>query len=461
MAELVRGRDVNLQKVQPCGALMARKRSSGSVLFFWRTTYQGELVRLDVGIYSASANRAWKMPAEDGRYSVAAALFKASEYALEHVKALPAGGILGSRRRAVEEGLKAVAQAQADREALENHTLAHLSDLYWQWMRDKGRQTWNETKNALGVYVLSNPLAKKPASQITDEDIADILRPIYGSKKGRQANKVRSYLHAAFALAAKARVNGKLVPAFKELNVRFNPVSTTLADQEFNGVDKNPLNVDEMRLYWLQIKEIPGKRGAALRLHLLSGAPRIAQFVRARWSELDDEGVTLWDTKGRPGSGARKHKLPMLLEAEDALSELTRVGPFLFSTNHGKTHISNTTLSNWAKEAAGEKIRAFTMKRVRSGVETLLSSLKVDEKHRGHLQSHGISGVQSKHYDAHDYLDEKYDALEVLYDALTRDEAPMPKHVQKRRQAARERARMEEERAQSLNAQPAGDGDTD
>jgi hypothetical protein len=61
---------------------------------------------------------------------------------------------------------------------------------------------------------------------------------------------------------------------------------------------------------------------------------------------------------------------------------------------------------------------------VRSGVETALASAKVSREVRGHLQSHGITGVQAKHYDAYDYLDEKRQALDTLSRMLDNQEAP-------------------------------------
>jgi hypothetical protein len=33
---------------------------------------------------------------------------------------------------------------------------------------------------------------------------------------------------------------------------------------------------------------------------------------------------------------------------------------------------------------------------------------------RGHLQSHGLTGVQARHYDGHDYMPEKRKAIEIL-----------------------------------------------
>ena len=67
---------------------------------------------------------------------------------------------------------------------------------------------------------------------------------------------------------------------------------------------------------------------------------------------------------------------------------------------------------------AGAGIADFQAKRIRSGVETLLASARIGSDVRGRLQSHGISGVQARHYDGHDYIEEKRHALEVLFSLL-------------------------------------------
>jgi hypothetical protein len=42
---------------------------------------------------------------------------------------------------------------------------------------------------------------------------------------------------------------------------------------------------------------------------------------------------------------------------------------------------------------------------------------------RAQLQSHGLSGIQGRHYDAHDYADEKREALAALYRLLIEKKA--------------------------------------
>lgn len=47
-------------------------------------------------------------------------------------------------------------------------------------------------------------------------------------------------------------------------------------------------------------------------------------------------------------------------------------------------------------------------------VNTLLAAQGVSREVRGHLQSHGLTGVQARHYDGHDYMPEKRKAIEIL-----------------------------------------------
>ena len=107
-----------------------------------------------------------------------------------------------------------------------------------------------------------------------------------------------------------------------------------------------------------------------------------------------------------------------LPEAFNALKACEPRGIYAISTDGGKTHLAATTLSKWAKEAACA-VPDFQAKRIRSGVETLLASAGISSDIRGRLQSHGIAGVQARHYDGYDYLSEKQLALDTLHSLLT------------------------------------------
>jgi hypothetical protein len=55
---------------------------------------------------------------------------------------------------------------------------------------------------------------------------------------------------------------------------------------------------------------------------------------------------------------------------------------------------------------------------IRRTVETRLAALGVPQEVRARLQSHGLSGVQARHYDRYTYVAEVRDALLRLFDLL-------------------------------------------
>jgi integrase len=236
--------------------------------------------------------------------------------------------------------------------------------------------------------------------------------------KGRTANKLRSYVRAAYQVAKASRSKASIPVEFKAFNVRSNPASDTEPDESANKADKNPLSVGELRQYWKAIKDIEGFHGSLLRLHLLTGGQRLEQLVQLRTDDAQDDSILLYDGKGRPGKPARPHQVPLTHDAAVALMECEPKGAYALSTDGGVTHVSAATLSEWAMQA-GAEIEGFKTKRIRSGVETLLASARISMEHRGRLQSHGISGVQARHYDGHDYMQEKCEALNALFNLLT------------------------------------------
>jgi integrase len=165
-----------------------------------------------------------------------------------------------------------------------------------------------------------------------------------------------------------------------------------------------------------------GFKGALLRLHLLSGGQRIEQLVNLLTANIAADSILLLDGKGRPGRPPRPHIVPLIKEAQKALAECDPRGAYALSSDGGETHVAATTLSDWAADMAREQIERFQTKRIRSGIETLLASAGVSRDVRGRLQSHGVAGVQAHHYDGHDYVAEKRQALEILYKLLQKSE---------------------------------------
>jgi hypothetical protein len=100
------------------------------------------------------------------------------------------------------------------------------------------------------------------------------------------------------------------------------------------------------------------------------------------------------------------------------------LGPFLFTTTGGESGAVYATLQHRLREVVTEMIEAkdvstpFTAGDLRRTVETRLAALGVPTETRAQLQSHGLGGVQARHYDKHAYTDEKRAALTSLFDLL-------------------------------------------
>ena len=383
---------------------------------------------MTIGYYDSSAPPKSIKPTIVG-YSAEAARRAAETLAQKHQDNKPAGGY-----PALVAAAKVSKQQQAAaRHEAEKHTLENLLDDYCKHLEAIGRVAFKDARSIFKLHVIKAwpKVAALPANEVTGEQIADMMRRVLELGKGRTANKLRSYIRAAYQTARAARTKASIPLHFKAYNVVANPAADTEPDESQNKADKNPLSADELRTYWQAIKPLPGFRGAVLRLHLLTGGQRIEQLVNLQSGNVAGDSILLYDGKGRPGKPPRPHTVPLIPAAAAALLDCKPKGPFALSTDGGKTHLGAITLSAWAVEA-GADIPNFQTKRLRSGVETLLASVGVSTEIRGRLQSHGIAGVQARHYDGHDYLNEKRKALETLYKLLNQKPASNVTPIKKR-----------------------------
>lgn len=334
---------------------------------------------------------------------------------------------LERQQRAAQEVEQAAREAaRAAALAADKFTLRALLTDYIAHQKAIGRSSHRDAATIFKrhVYAPWPRVADLPANQVTGEHIADMMRRVIESGHGRTANKLRSYVRAAFQMAKAARSKPTIPVRFKGYAVTANPADDTAPDESANKPDKRPLPLAQLRVYWQEIKGMEGFPGAVLRLHLLTGGQRIEQLVKLRTQDIAEGTITLMDGKGRPGKPARPHTVPLIAAAAEALAHCCPRGEHAISMSGGAAHLSAATLSRWAKAAAvAAGVTGFEAKRVRSGVETALAAARVNSDTRGRLQSHGVAGVQARHYDGHDYMDEKRQALESLFTLLDTPEA--------------------------------------
>lgn len=381
------------------GALQARKLGNGAVQLYWRYSLGGKTSREPIGVHDPSAPPKKLQPTPRG-YGLAAALEKCRELADVHAARADTGGL----REAKAERRKAFFAQKVAEAAKSERTLQKLLDAYAAHLKTQGRRSHVDVDQIFKRHVTEAwpGIADAPAVDLTPDQVLDMLRRLIQAGKGRTANKLRSYIRAAYQCALDVRTTASIPVVFKSFGVVFNPAAQTRRSPQFDRADKRPFSKADLQAYWQLIAERRGPEAAMLRLHLLTGGQRIEQFVRLKWADVGDEAITIFDGKGRPGQGPRPHQIPLVKLARADLAVLTRKGEFSISTTAGKKAISVRTLAGWAHAIVGDAIEGFQLKRIRSGVETLLAARGVSREVRGHLQSHGLTGVQARHYDGHD-----------------------------------------------------------
>jgi integrase len=272
-------------------------------------------------------------------------------------------------------------------------------------------------------------LVETKASDIEAGDIQRILARMVKAGIRRQVNVARSYLRAAFAHGAEADHDPRTIASDGVLfGIKYNPVATVPRIEEYENVGDRTLSEEELRAYWKGLDALRPVQQATLRFLLAMACQRPTQLLRAKWPSFsfDDETLLLLDRKGR--GGARDHLLPLTdfaLEQLKPLRKLNKGAPTPFTTD-GKRHMVLSTLSNCVTDVSTALTKEhqyppFTQRDLRRTCETMLQRLGIDKEVRSHVLSHGRSeGVQGKHYERHDFLDEKRVALDKWADHLKR-----------------------------------------
>ena len=332
------------------------------------------------------------------------------------LKALVDSGVNPAEHRREQAAEKA--QRKAVAESLKNKTVAALFTAYVDLLRRRKKVDARDAELTLQRFLAANEdLAAKPAHAATSADFVTGLRKLHEKGKVREPGKVRSYAHAAFRTAMLAATDPEISEKFEDFQVTGNPLATIRATAA--RADKRPLSANELRTFWRIAQAAGGTTGALMQMHVLTGGQRIAQLLRLQREDVHTDYIVLHDPKGRR-TKARRHVVPLLAEANTALKTF-QGAPGVFTID--RKAVSPAMFARMESDAIGDQIEGFEPKRLRSGIETALASLGIGREIRAQVQSHGLGGVQDRHYDDHDYLAEKRAALQALLDLLNTEPA--------------------------------------
>ena len=406
---LARGKTVKLCRIDPCGSLYARRGTAGDVQFSWRFTFAGANDAEPIGRWDDQADPRRTAKTDLG-WTVTAAIRQAESWAREHDMLASSGGFRSVLREHLEsEEVRAA--------AVSKFTLGALMEDYALLLEAEGKAgSARDVRYAINKHVAlaHRFIFEKPAVEVAPQDINAILARLMQAEHHRTASKVRSFIQTAYERAMGAAADASL-ERLRSYHIMFNPVKQTVNPRAPKSEAKpiKSLSLAQFRHYWKKLQKVEGTKGAALRLHVLTGGQRPAQLVRVRAADVHEDYFMMYDGKGC-GDVLRPHPIPMTPSIRKALAEFDHDGNYLMSADGGRSSIWPQTLTGWAQEVVGDDIAGFNLKVVRSAVETILSSWRVEKEDRGRLQSHGIGGVQDKHYNAHEFLAHKREALEIL-----------------------------------------------
>src|SRR5208282_2567866 len=418
------------------GRLVARLRREGVTFVYQYFGPEGAKKLFLLGSYDPEGVRGLSLPVARDRAAELTALYRSGVLDLH--------GHFARQRADQEHARKSQedAQQRAQEEA-RRATLGHLLDTYTTHLEQLGKSSARDVKSILRKHVFNtnSALVLRKAADIPVDDFVGVIGAVVDKGKGRTAGKVRSFLRAAYALAIRSKIDPALPQAMRTFGIVVNPLASTAALSQFNGTRKRHLNALELRAFLKRLDGLPaGAKKDALMLCLDLGGQRPTQLLRAREIDADLPGgtITLYDPKGAR-TQPRVHMLPLTAstfeivkrrldavqlareeakrkgEADDPLAAASM---WLFSTND-HTAMREETISELVKNLSEEMVKAgearepFQLRDLRRTAETMLAKLGTGPNIRGEIQSHGLVGVQKRHYDPHDYLEEKRAALQL------------------------------------------------
>jgi hypothetical protein len=342
---------------------------------------------------------------------------------------LEARSLLELVRKGSDPKLARFEQRQANLKAARQQaalgSFAALLDAYVDHLTRSGKVSARDVKGIFARHVKSPwpELAKLPANRIAPEMIRDILARLVRKGIKRQTNMLRSYLQAAFTHGAHSDLDPRRAAVDAAVfRLASNPVTLLPRIQEFETARDRILTDDEFRRLWRGLEEVRLEIGHTIRCAMLLGGQRFLQLLRVTWRDYDMKAkvLQLADSKGNRAT-AVPHLIPVGAKVAallETLRSLNGAGTFIFSTTAGSKPIHHTSLPPVfaaLSHVAGTSGNAYQGRDIRRSVETRLQALGVSREVRAQLLSHGrTSGVQQKHYERHQYLVEKAEALAKL-----------------------------------------------
>jgi integrase len=303
-------------------------------------------------------------------------------------------------------------------------TVKDLFKYYAQGLEDAGKRSVNQVRRVFNADV-KPVIGDLKANEIKPDDIRAVLAPI--KKRGAMvlANRVRSYLSAAFNYGIEWKDQNEFTRMVR-FDITMNPVSSVKKPLKEEAAGERTLSEKEVKKLWAAMgnkKKMPQPTGFVLRLILATSGQRVEEVLRATWDEFDLK-AGLWELPPERTKRGRAHVVPLSKLATNelkALHEITGESDYLFHAGRGadgpmRTDSLGYAIRRFCKDGEFER---FTARDLRRTAKTLMGKAGISKETRDRLQNHKLLDTSSKHYDRYDYLAEKRAAVTIWESMLT------------------------------------------
>jgi integrase len=282
------------------------------------------------------------------------------------------------------------------------NTFAHVTDLFIELycIEDKNLKSWKEYKRILNKYVIPH-WGNRNIEDIKKTDVTALLDSVAKNYGSYQANRVLATIRKLFNWGCVRGV------------VENTPIVVGMARSE--DPRERKLEDDEIVIFWDGCEKLKYPYGKIFQLLLITGQRR-GEVINMKWSQINMSSK-VWSLPSHSTKSGLPHLVPLSQMAIDILEMLPKFADsdLLFPTEMNRDRpVGNVSV---AKKRVCE-IKDWRLHDLRRTVRTNLAELKVPylicNKVLGHID-HSVE----KHYDKHDYVDEKRDALETWGKRLT------------------------------------------
>ncbi|WP_295899467.1 site-specific integrase [uncultured Vibrio sp.] len=317
---------------------------------------------------------------------------------------------------------KEAEQRYVEQELARSGSFEQLIDLYTEYKRIQGKRNYESDKQKIIRNIYPYVDKNRKAKEFEPNDFMEALGIPISEGFAPKSNKLRSYLHAAFAFGLKNDNNPASFNSKVKFGLKYNPISlihkqtqAEKAGERFLSIDELVQLLHDMTYRYSDLKLASSTRNF-IKLCFYLGGQRPYEIANTLWSDVNfqDRTLTIRPEIFKTGTA---HVVPLTETALAILNECSKENkfksPYVFykKTKPKEPMPSNTLAQALLSYKRSTNIENFVGRDFRRTFKTLGGQFKISKEVRDRIQGHAISDVSGKHYDRYEYLDEKTEGL--------------------------------------------------